>query len=221
MGELVSGDATQTPFLFNGLYGVMTDDNGLYYMRARFYSPEIKRFVNQDILLGNIVEGQTLNRFAFVTGNPVSFVDPFGLFADYIWDIPVIGYDIYYGITTGNWTPLGIDLPLAVAPSIPSGTGMFACGFKLSKIPFGFKHMDDFLDFSKNLHDGLKNAGLGDTTAIFQGSSVTGKSFKSGQPFDSGVSDFEQEMIFLNELKPSVSHYVQKGRGLGLCELQI
>jgi len=80
-GELVSGDASQTPFLFNGMYGVMTDDNGLYYMRARFYSPEIKRFVNQDILLGNVAEGQTLNRFAFVTGRPVSSIDPYGLSA--------------------------------------------------------------------------------------------------------------------------------------------
>jgi len=62
------------------MYGVMTDDNGLYYMRARYYSPEIRRFVNQDILLGDIFDGQTLNRYAFVTGRPVSFVDPFGLF---------------------------------------------------------------------------------------------------------------------------------------------
>jgi RHS repeat-associated protein len=78
-GLLLSGDASKTPFLFNGMYGVMTDDNGLYYMRARFYSPEIRRFVNQDILLGRITEGQTLNRYAYVTGRPVSFVDPFGL----------------------------------------------------------------------------------------------------------------------------------------------
>jgi len=56
----------------------MSDGNGLYYMRARFYSPEIRRFVNQDILLGKVSEGQTLNRYAFVTGRPVSFVDPFG-----------------------------------------------------------------------------------------------------------------------------------------------
>jgi len=78
-GLLLSGDASKTPFLFNGMYGVMTDSNGLYYMRARFYNPEIKRFINQDILLGGISEGQTLNRYAFVTGQPVSFVDPFGL----------------------------------------------------------------------------------------------------------------------------------------------
>jgi RHS repeat-associated protein len=78
-GLLLSGDATKTPFLFNGMYGVMTDSNGLYYMRARFYSPDIRRFINQDILLGNIADGQTLNRFAHVTGNPISFVDPLGL----------------------------------------------------------------------------------------------------------------------------------------------
>jgi len=80
-GELISGDASQTPFLFNGMYGVMTDDNGLYYMRARYYSPEIKRFVNQDILRGSVVEGQTLNRFAYVNGNTISFTDPEGKLA--------------------------------------------------------------------------------------------------------------------------------------------
>jgi RHS repeat-associated protein len=63
-GLRISGDASTTPFLFNGMYGVMTDSNGLYYMRARFYSPEIRRFVNQDILLGRAAEGQTLNRYA-------------------------------------------------------------------------------------------------------------------------------------------------------------
>ena len=44
-GTLLSGDTSKTPFLFNGMYGVMSDGNGLYYMRARFYSPEIRRFV--------------------------------------------------------------------------------------------------------------------------------------------------------------------------------
>ena len=34
-----------TPFLFNGRYGVATDPNGLLYMRARYYSPYLCRFV--------------------------------------------------------------------------------------------------------------------------------------------------------------------------------
>ncbi|MCP4698830.1 MAG: hypothetical protein GY862_18560 [Gammaproteobacteria bacterium] len=68
-----------TPFLYNGRDGVMTDASGLYYMRARYYNPEVRRFVNQDVLLGSVAEGQTLNRYAYVTGQPVSYIDPFGL----------------------------------------------------------------------------------------------------------------------------------------------
>jgi len=70
---------TSIPFQYNGRFGVMTDANGLYHMRARYYNPEIKRFINRDLLLGSIVSGQSLNRYAYVNGNPVSYVDPFGL----------------------------------------------------------------------------------------------------------------------------------------------
>jgi RHS repeat-associated protein len=57
----------------------MHDANGLYYMRARYYHPELKRFLNRDVLKGDILEGQTLNRYAYVNGDPVSYVDPLGL----------------------------------------------------------------------------------------------------------------------------------------------
>ena len=48
-------------------------------MRARYYNPNIKRFLNQDIKVGDISNGQGLNRYAYCEGNPVSMVDPFGL----------------------------------------------------------------------------------------------------------------------------------------------
>ena len=48
--------------------GVITDANGLYYMRTRYYNPDIKRFVNADILTGSITDGRTLNRYAYVNG---------------------------------------------------------------------------------------------------------------------------------------------------------
>ena len=74
-----SGHYTDTPFMYNGRDGVMTDNNGLIYMRARYYCPELRRFINADILHGEISDSTSLNRYSYVNGNPVSFVDPFGL----------------------------------------------------------------------------------------------------------------------------------------------
>ena len=78
-GELLTEVVNNIRFLYNGSYGVMTDSNGLYYMRARYYNPDIKRFINQDIKVGDISNGQGLNRYAYCEGNPISMTDPFGL----------------------------------------------------------------------------------------------------------------------------------------------
>ena len=64
---------------YNGRDGVVTDKNGLIYMRARYYSPAMRRFINADIIPGEISNAVTLNRYAYANGNPVSNVDPFGL----------------------------------------------------------------------------------------------------------------------------------------------
>ena len=48
-------------------------------MRARYYNAAIKRFINQDTVTGSIESSQSLNRYAYVEGNPVSYLDPFGL----------------------------------------------------------------------------------------------------------------------------------------------
>ncbi|MBR3044305.1 MAG: PKD domain-containing protein [Oscillospiraceae bacterium] len=78
-GELTSQNKYGIMFLYNGEYGVATDANGLYYMRARYYNPEIKRFINQDVIIGEIANTPSMNRYAYVQGNPISYVDPFGL----------------------------------------------------------------------------------------------------------------------------------------------
>ena len=78
-GELLSGDNTLTRFLYNGRAGVSTDDNSLYYMRSRYYNSEIKRFINRDVVNGSLDNSQSLNKFCYVQGNPISQTDPFGL----------------------------------------------------------------------------------------------------------------------------------------------
>jgi len=66
---------SDTPFLFNGKYGVMTDPNGLMNMRARYYNPYLCRFISSD----PSGFGGGLNTYAYASGNPVSLIDPFGL----------------------------------------------------------------------------------------------------------------------------------------------
>ena len=79
-GKLISRTgASEVIFGYNGRDGVVTDDNGLIYMRARYYSPTLRRFLNADVIAGDITNAVTLNRFAYANGNPVSFVDPMGL----------------------------------------------------------------------------------------------------------------------------------------------
>jgi RHS repeat-associated protein len=69
--------STDTPFLFNGRYGVQADANGLLHMRARYYNPHICRFVNPDPI--GFTGG--INFYAYVDGNPISMIDPFGLWS--------------------------------------------------------------------------------------------------------------------------------------------
>lgn len=79
-GKLLTRTGINTViFGYNGRDGVVTDDNGLIYMRARYYSPDMRRFINADIIAGKISNAVTLNRYAYANGNPVSNVDPFGL----------------------------------------------------------------------------------------------------------------------------------------------
>jgi len=62
-----------TPFLFGGFFGVMTDSNGLIAMRVRYYNPLTKRFLTSDPALDG------LNWYAYADGNPINFADPTGL----------------------------------------------------------------------------------------------------------------------------------------------
>ncbi|MBI5225013.1 RHS repeat-associated core domain-containing protein [Candidatus Micrarchaeota archaeon] len=54
------------------------DESGLYYYGARYYDPDLGRFVSADALQGNLGDPLSLNRYVYVKNNPVKFVDPNG-----------------------------------------------------------------------------------------------------------------------------------------------
>ena len=63
---------TENELLFTGRQ--WDEDNRLYYYRARYYDPEIGRFISED----PIGFGAGVNFYAYVGNNPVNFNDPSG-----------------------------------------------------------------------------------------------------------------------------------------------
>jgi RHS repeat-associated protein len=74
-GLVGAQETIPNPFQYVGRFGVMAEGNGLYFMRARYYDPEVGRFINKDPI--GYAEG--MNLFAYVANDLVNFIDPEGL----------------------------------------------------------------------------------------------------------------------------------------------
>ncbi len=74
-----SGAASANVFQYAGREN---EGNGLYYLRARYYSPLLGRFISEDPLG---FAGGDANLYAYVGNSPTSFIDPFGRSRDCFW----------------------------------------------------------------------------------------------------------------------------------------
>jgi RHS repeat-associated protein len=61
--------------------GRENDGTGLYYNRARYYSPQLQRFISEDPI--GMAGG--INFYAYVENDPVNYLDPSGLDKDGSW----------------------------------------------------------------------------------------------------------------------------------------
>ena len=63
-----------------GTLGIREESGGLLDMRARLYDPALGRFLSPDPWPATLPEPVTLNRYLYALGDPISHVDPYGLF---------------------------------------------------------------------------------------------------------------------------------------------
>ena len=75
----VSNIATINPFRYRGYY--FDEETGLYYLNARYYDPEIGRFISPDnIAFISLINIQGLNIYLYCYNNPIAYIDSAGFF---------------------------------------------------------------------------------------------------------------------------------------------
>lgn len=73
---LTSKETVGNPFKYAG--EVYDSETGLYYLRARYYDPQMGRFINEDSYEGQVNNPLSLNLYTYCFNNPIIYVDPTG-----------------------------------------------------------------------------------------------------------------------------------------------
>jgi RHS repeat-associated protein len=76
--------ASRNRFAFTGYE--WDPELGLFNAKARYFDPQLGRFLSQDSFLGQIDEPPSLHRYFYANANPTRYVDPTGHAAGDVWD---------------------------------------------------------------------------------------------------------------------------------------
>ena len=172
-GQIINRDQKEDgltiPFLYNGQYGVTTDDSGLYYMRARYSNVDIRRFLNQDVLTGTLERTSSLNRYAYVEGNPLRYLEPFGLERTYVSETNKqhnFISDMSYILSCINIT---IPNPVTLVISITIGSyDIGLCIYDLSQYdPCSNEAIETWMNIGKDLAGLIPGGGNYITIALY------------------------------------------------------
>ena len=84
-GSLAASLGKDNPYRFKGYY--YDEETGMYYLKSRYYQPEICRFIsadNEDVLIDTHVDLANKNLYLYCDNNPILKADEEGQIADWL-----------------------------------------------------------------------------------------------------------------------------------------
>ena len=148
----VSNIATINPLRYRGYY--YDEETGLYYLNARYYDPEMGRFISPDsiaYLFPETING--LNVYAYCLNNPVMCSDPYGTTA--WWE----------------WLLLGLGLVVIIAAAVVATVATGGAALIAGGIAIGGAISGLFNIVGQGLTNGWSNINIGQvgTSMLFGG----------------------------------------------------
>jgi len=139
--------------------GVYDEATGLYYLNARFYDPEIGRFLNPDSYRGEPVDPQTLHLYAYCANDPINHVDPTGHVIGTVLDVISVADSTRTFVRDPsllNGAMLAYDVVAAVIPGVPA-SGVVKAATKTAKTAMkAVDAADDVVDTFKAAKKNVK-----------------------------------------------------------------
>ncbi len=121
---VVHNIATHNPFKYKGY--IHDEETGFYYLKSRYYDPDIGRFISPDSI--NYIDPTSfegLNLFAYCKNNPVMYADPNG-------NIPQWAINLLIGTAIVVATALFVAAIVASAGAVGALAGAGAAAIGLS-----------------------------------------------------------------------------------------
>jgi RHS repeat-associated protein len=134
-GTRYSSGTTPTSFRYTGQRQA---EVGLYYYGARYYDPQVGRFVSPDTIIPHRQGSQAWDRYAYVNNNPIKYTDPTGHFCDDVginticsadddsngwWVPPQYSIMVFGGSNLENINEPGPDVPIQMPVWITDQNG--------------------------------------------------------------------------------------------------
>ncbi|HEY0781963.1 MAG TPA: RHS repeat-associated core domain-containing protein, partial [Thermoanaerobaculia bacterium] len=124
-------------------------ETGLYYFQARYYDPELGRFLSEDPAEGAIANPPSLHRYLYAYANPTVYVDPDGRFSlKEAWDAVAAGAEIYLDTVKNN----AASVPGLAASAAKSVVNVLDFA-TLGSISAGEKQVKTFLETKGTLRE--------------------------------------------------------------------
>lgn len=133
-GKILSkSEAFANPIRYAGYW--YDEEVGLYHLGARWYAPDLMRFVSVDPHPGDQDDSLTLNEYVYCKNSPINFTDPDGDYIETAIDVASFAWsanEFRKNRTWGNFGWAAFDALMIALPIAP-GSGIARAGLKAAK----------------------------------------------------------------------------------------